>query len=55
MAKTREDLTLYGGQAERFRELRDELEDELGYRPTRPRTLGHLLENYDGDLLDDGR
>jgi hypothetical protein len=53
MAKQREDLTLYGGQAERFRELREELAEKLGYEPTKPRTIGHLLENYDGDLLGD--
>jgi len=51
--KRREDLTLYGGQAERFRDLREELERRLGYEPTKPRTLGHLLEHYDGPLLDE--
>jgi hypothetical protein len=53
MAKKRENLDLYGGQAELFRELKDELADELGYQPTNPRTLGHLIEHYDGPLLND--
>jgi hypothetical protein len=52
MATKRENIDLYGGQARRFEQLRDELEEELGYRPTKPRTVGHLLEHYDGPLLD---
>jgi len=55
MTKPREDLTLYGGRAERFRELRDDLEDRLGYRPSRPRVIGHLLEYYEGPLDNDDR
>lgn len=52
MATENEHLKLYGGQARRFRKLRDELEEELGYEPTNPRVLGHLLEHYDGPHLD---
>jgi len=55
MTSQREDLTLYGGQAERFRELREALNERLGYEPTKPRVLGHLLEHYDGPLDDDER
>jgi hypothetical protein len=55
MATEREDVALYGGKAEVFRTLRGELEDRLGYRPTKPETVGHLIEHYDGPLLDDGR
>jgi len=53
MTTQREDVALYGGKAEVFRELQDELEDRLGYRPTKPETIGHLIEHYDGPLLDD--
>lgn len=53
MTKPRENIDLYGGQAERFRELRDDLEARLGYEPTKPRVIGHLLEHYDGPLLDE--
>jgi len=53
MATEREDVALYGGKAEVFRALRDELEDRLGYRPTKPETVGHLIEHYDGPLLDE--
>jgi len=48
MATERETIALYGGQARRFRELREELAEELGYEPTKPRVVGHLLEHYDG-------
>lgn len=54
MATESESIKLHGGQARRFRELREDLEEELGYTPTRPRVIGHLLEHYDGPLLDDG-
>lgn len=54
MATEKESLTLHGGQARRFRELRDDLQAELGYEPTKPRVMGHLLEHYAGPLLDDG-
>jgi len=50
MATERENIDLHGGQAERFREIQDGLEDKLGYRPTKPRVVGHLLEHYDGPL-----
>jgi len=52
MATERENIDLHGGQAQRFRDLRDALEDDLGYRPTKPRVVGHLLEHYDGPHLD---
>lgn len=53
MATERESIDLYSGQARRFRELRDGLEQELGYQPTKPRVVGHLLEHYDGPLLEE--
>mgnify|MGYP006288897427 CR=1 FL=1 len=52
MPSSRESVDLYGGKARRFRELQDELEEELGYRPTKPETIGHLFEHYDGPLLE---
>ncbi|MFB6171071.1 MAG: hypothetical protein ABEJ23_00955 [Haloarculaceae archaeon] len=36
-------VTLTGEKADRFRELRDALEDQLGYRPSRPETVGLLM------------
>jgi len=53
MATESESLKLHGGQARRFRELREELEEELGYTPTKPRVVGHLLEHYGGPHLDE--
>jgi len=52
MATERENVDLYGGQARRFRDLRDALEEDLGYEPSKPRVVGHLLEHYDGPHLD---
>lgn len=53
MAVENESIKLYGGQARKFRELKDQLELRLGYEPTNARTVGHLLEHYDGPLLDE--
>jgi hypothetical protein len=53
MTQPREDVSMYGGLAEQFRELREELEEDLGYQPTKTRTMSHLIEHYDGPLLDD--
>lgn len=36
-------VTLTGDKADRFRELRDDLEDRLGYRPSRPEVVGLLM------------
>lgn len=48
MATAREDVTLRSGQARKFREIKDNLEDELEYEVTKTRVIGHLLEHYDG-------
>jgi len=48
MATEREDITLRGGQARKFREIKESLEGEVGYEITRNRVIGHLLEHYDG-------
>jgi len=48
MATEREDVTLRSGQARKFREIKSNLEERLGYQPTNTRVVGHLLENYDG-------
>jgi len=42
-------VTLTGGKAERFRRLRDGLEEQLGYRPSRPEVVGLLMAD-DVDL-----
>jgi len=55
MAVENENLKLHGGQARQFRRLQEELEDELGYEPRKTRVFDHLLEHYDGPLLDDRR
>lgn len=52
MATQNEPLKLHGGQARQFRQLRDALEEELGYRPRKTRVFDHMLEHYDGPHLD---
>lgn len=44
---TRVSISLHSGRAERFREIRDELEDELGYEPSYAETVGHLMREFD--------
>ena len=53
MAAERESIDLYSGQARRFRELKKDLETELGYEPTNTRVVDHLFEHYDGPFLDE--
>jgi len=36
-------VTLTGEKAHRFQELRDRLEEQLGYEPTRPEVVGLLM------------
>lgn len=47
MPRQKEDLTLYGGRAERFREIREQLEEEYGYEPSKPEVVGELMREFD--------
>lgn len=40
-------VTLYGPKADRFEEIQSELEDDLGYEPTRPEVIGQLMAEWD--------
>jgi len=53
MATQNEPLKLHGGQARQFRRLREDLTEQLGYEPRKTRVFDHLLEHYDGPLLDE--
>jgi hypothetical protein len=44
----RVDVTLGSKKGGRFEEVRDELEEELGYRPDPAETISHLLRSWDG-------
>lgn len=48
MATEREDVTLRSGQARKFREIKQNLEEDLDYEVTKTRVIGHLLEHYEG-------
>jgi hypothetical protein len=45
-------ITLTGEKSQRFQELRDELEEQLGYRPSRPEVVGYLMGQTDVDRYD---
>lgn len=42
-------IKLSGGKAERFEEIKNQLQDELGYEPTNPEVVGVLMGMYTGD------
>lgn len=46
MPKQKEQITLYGEQAERFREIQAELEEEYGFEPKRPHVVGELMRMW---------
>lgn len=39
-------IKLYGGKAELFEDIKEDLTEELGYEPTNPEVLGALMANY---------
>jgi hypothetical protein len=49
MARKKEHITLSGGRAERFREIREDFENDLGYEPSKPEVIGRLFELYSAD------
>ena len=53
MTKPRESITLYGGRAERFREIKSEIEESLGYEPSNAESLGLIMSEWpeSGDYL----
>lgn len=42
-------IKLYGTKDERFREIKEQLHDELGYEPSNPEVVGFLMAKYDAD------
>lgn len=40
------DIPLHGERAERFREIRAQMEENRGYRPSRPEVVGELIRIY---------
>lgn len=47
MPKPSESITLYGERAERFREIRHDLEKKLGYTPTNAEAVGIVMSEWD--------
>jgi hypothetical protein len=44
------DITVRGERAQRWEDVVDAIEDDLGYRPSRPEALGLLMAEWDDDL-----
>lgn len=42
-------IKLHGGKAERFEEIKTQLQERLGYEPTNPEVIGVLMSMYGGD------
>lgn len=42
-------IKLYGEKEARFEEIKDQLEEELGFEPTNPEVIGLLMARYDHD------
>lgn len=39
-------IKLYGGKADRFETIKEELTEQMGYEPTNPEVIGALMANY---------
>lgn len=42
-------IKLYSGKAQRFEEIKQHIEDKLGYEPTNPEVIGILMGLYDAE------
>lgn len=49
MPKPSESVTAYGGKAERFREVKEEIEEVRGWEPSNSEVLAVLLGEFDSD------
>ena len=47
MAEPTESLTLYGGKARRFREVKEALEERRGWEPDNSEVVGVLMAQFD--------
>lgn len=41
-------ITLYGSKADRFQEIKEQLEKGAGYELSRPEVVGRLMEEHEG-------
>lgn len=46
MTKPSESITLYGERAERFREIREDIESRLGYEPSNAEAIGIVMSEW---------
>jgi len=48
-------IKLYGGKSNRFQEIKEDLEENLGYEPSNPEVIGLLMADWRSNVLDTGR
>jgi hypothetical protein len=41
-----EHIKLHGGRAERFRKLKQQIEEDIGYEPTNAEAVGHIMAEW---------
>jgi hypothetical protein len=46
MPSQRESISLYGEQADRFREIRDQIEDSFDHEPKKSEVMSLLMANW---------
>lgn len=46
MPTKKEYITLSGGQARRFREIKEDLEAEFGFEPSNPQVAAELMKEF---------
>ena len=45
--RPREQVSLYGGAGQRFREIKEEMADEWGYEPSNAEVVRELMKDFD--------
>lgn len=48
-------IKLYGSKSTRFEQLKEELQEHLGYEPSNPEVVGFLMASYAPERLPIGR
>lgn len=47
-------IKLYGSKADRFREIKEYLTEELGYEPSNPEVVGYMMGVVDAPDVEEG-
>ena len=52
MGTPTEEIKLYSGKAERFREIKNQLEKQLGYEPSNSEVFSHMVMEWSEQRAD---